>query len=249
MDQINARFRDAKPSRDLAQAGVLLHQFDEIEVGGKPWEFCEGTCYTQGATIPGRVSGMLIYHGLKDRPDRKAIPLPFGNRAGLIFRSSEVELKCLYGVDGSTAFQRNDAAHPGCPAPDEFCDAAHPDFQYGGTCGFDGWPIAAWRPADLEPFMRVHAEKGSQYKPPGFHSGYNEVIISSENINQHLPWSIEAFFVLDRTSLDRDGVGINVAQAHKDFLKAFDLTAADVPLLLMRPANWEEPFVELENTV
>lgn len=88
-----------------AQAGLLLHQFDEIEIHGRPWEFCDGPhCYTQGRRIVGRASAMLIYRGLRDRADRVAIPLPFGDRAGLIFRANEVDAKCLYGVDGSTVF-------------------------------------------------------------------------------------------------------------------------------------------------
>ena len=45
--------------------------------------------------------------------------------------------------------------------------AANPNFQYGGICGFDGWPINAWRPEDLEPFMRMHAAHGAQYHAPG----------------------------------------------------------------------------------
>ena len=166
VDRINSRFRNARPSSDLTEAGVLLHQFDEIEMHGRPWEFCEGTCYTQGATLPGRVSAMIIYHGLRDRGDRAGIPLPFGDRGGLIFRPTEVELKCLYGVDGSTAFQRNDPNHPGCPAPGEFCDAAHPEFQYGGMCGFNGWPIGAWKPHDLKPFLEAHSLHGAPYHAP-----------------------------------------------------------------------------------
>jgi hypothetical protein len=31
---------------------VILHQFDEIEADGKPWRFCEGSCYTQVALRP-----------------------------------------------------------------------------------------------------------------------------------------------------------------------------------------------------
>jgi hypothetical protein len=244
---INERFRASSPSSNLEEAGLLLHQFDEIEVHGKPWEFCEGPgCYTQGATIPGRVSAMLIYHSLRDRSDRVAIPLPFGNRAGLIFRSDQVDVRCLYGVDGSTAFQRNDPGHPGCPAPHDFCNARDPSIGNWGRCGFDGWPIGAWRPEDLEPFMRAHQQHGETYRPPGFHSGYNEVILSSESINAHLPHSVAAFFVLSEEMAHRDGVNVRVAEAHRAFLERFGVTSKECPLLLMRPGNWEEPFVELQ---
>lgn len=91
----------------VVQAGVLLHQFDEIEVKGKPWEACTGPrCYCQGSYIPGRFSAMIVYQGMRNRPDRLAIPLPFGDRGGLVLNPGVLEVECLYGVDGSTVFQR-----------------------------------------------------------------------------------------------------------------------------------------------
>ena len=104
VDRINARFRASKYTSHLEEAGLLLHQFDEIEVGGKPWSFCEGSaCYTQGATIPGRVSAMLIYQQMRQRADRVAIPLPFGDRAGLILRNEEVPAHRSRAHAGPTA--------------------------------------------------------------------------------------------------------------------------------------------------
>ena len=171
VERINRRFREAQPSNSLDEAGVLLHQFDQIEADGRPWEACSGArCYCQGAYIPGRLSAMLIYYGLRDRADRVAIPLPFGDRGGLVLSSTALELECMYGVDGSTVFQRNDPGHPGCPAPNEFCDAGNPDIN-GGLCGFGGWPIGAWSPRDLKAFLQMHSIHGTSYNQPGFHSG------------------------------------------------------------------------------
>jgi len=242
---INARFRHSQYSSDLGQAGVLIHQFDELEVRERPWEACVGQCYCQGAHISGRISAMLIYHQLHDRSDRKAIPLPFGDRAGYVLRPSVTEVECLYGVDGSTAFQRPAGTEPGCP--ETYCNPRSPSNGQGqGRCGFDGWPIGAWRGSDLAAFMPVHQQHGSSYHAPGFHSGYNEIIINSAKINAHLPDAIEAFFVLSASQAHGDGVGVNVAQAHRAFLSKYHLTAADVPLLKLTPSNWEEPFSVLE---
>ena len=120
---------------------------------------------------------------------------------------------------------------------------------WGRYCGFDDWPPGAWSPKDLEAFMRLHAQHGAPYHEPGFHSGYNEVIITSKSVNANLPRSIEAFFVLSKAQARRDGVGVQVARAHREFLSQYQLSTKDVPLLLMRPWNWEEPFVELDSTL
>ena len=106
VDLVNKRFAGSKkPSGDLDKAGVLMHQFDTIEVKGRPWEFCTGQrCYMGGQWIPGRISSMLIYSGMRDRKDRVAIPLPFKDRGGLIFNPFEVEIQCMYGVDGSALY-------------------------------------------------------------------------------------------------------------------------------------------------
>lgn len=91
--------------------------------------------------------------------------------------------------------------------------------------------------------MKLHAQHGEQYKQPGFHSGYNEAIVSAEKINAALPAAVEAFFVLDEgQARNGDGVGVNVGQAHRNFLQKYGLTAEQVPLLKLEPANWEAPF-------
>ena len=36
-----------------------------------------------------------------------------------------------------------------------------------------------------------------------------------------------------------------VREAHAKFLQTYSLAAADVPLLRLRPSQWDEPFVDL----
>ena len=48
-----------------------FHQFDELEEHDQPWRFCTGMrCYCQGQWIPGRISAMIVYAGLRRRSDR-----------------------------------------------------------------------------------------------------------------------------------------------------------------------------------
>ena len=93
----------------------------------------------------------------------------------------------------------------------------------------------------------MHEEHGESYGTPGFHSGYNEVILSAERYNAQLPTSLEAFVVLDRDHAfgSEDGVGIDVGRAHRNFLHRYKLSEDRVPLLRLDPWNWHSPFQPL----
>ena len=45
---------------------------------------------------------MIVYKGLSERADRQAIPLPFGNRGGILLHPSHATVDCAYGIDGGT---------------------------------------------------------------------------------------------------------------------------------------------------
>ena len=162
---INQRFRNGQPSARLEEAGVVLKMFDGLETPGRPWQACEGdACHCQGQTIPGRVSAMIAYRGLRDRPDRRGLPLPFGDRSGLVLRPSEGALQCMYGIDAASAFHLPDPETPGCSK--DFCDPNQPCYhgsladgcQEGSSmCGFTGAPPQAWRPDDLKLLLKLHA--------------------------------------------------------------------------------------------
>ena len=77
----------------------------------------------------------------------------------------------------------------------------------------------------------------------------NEVIVNSWSVVNNLPHSIQAFFALEGSNYNTDlGYGrvINVATAHRNFLKEYGLPSGMVPLLKFRPGNWNEPFVEID---
>ena len=249
---LNARFRDARPSNKLQEAGIVMHQFDGLELVDRPWEFCEGpSCRCQGQMVPGRVSAMIIHQRLRDRGDRAAIPLPFDDRGGVLLRPTAVSLECMYGIDGGT-FRWQSVDHPGCS--DDFCDAASMSLAPTGdssesrwlACGFMGSTATAWHPADLKLLLQMHMERGASYKWPGWHAGYNEVILSSEKVNAALPGSIEAFFVMEGQAVfslnDPFAHTVDMRVAHREFLRLTGLSADRVPLLDFRPSNWEEPF-------
>ena len=155
-------------------------------------------------------------------------------------------LSCAYGIDGAT-YHLNNPAHPGCS--ERPCDPANP-MEQNGFCGFNGSPANSWAPRDLKLLLELHADHGAQYRKPGFHSGYNEVILSSKMHNARLPHAIEAFFFIEGQSPVTGDLGygiiIDVRQAHRSFLQLHGLSAAQVPLLSFNPNNWQEPFRRVE---
>ena len=247
---INQRFRSGGPSDKLTEVGILLHQWDGLEANDemRPYKMCVEKCTTLGREMSGRVSAMAVYQGLKDRPDRVGIPLPFGNRGGLVLDGAHVTLECLFGIDGAS-YMSDDARRPGCTRT--FCDRAQMQVPNVGLCGFAGYPPQAWGPADLKLVLETHRGHGAPYTAPAFHSGYNELVLNARKLNEQLPHAVSAFFLLRgrggeyegevTDDLDR-GVVIDVVRAHRAFLAEYHLTADEVPLLVLDPMNWERPF-------
>ena len=258
---VNALFRGGRPSDDLQSVGLFMHQLDGLENVGSEWEFCTGnSCKCQSMYIPGRISASIIYQSLRSRADRCAIPLPFRDRGGVLLNpSSGFELECIYGIDGGT-LRHTDPTHPGCSA--QFCETRRM-FDANGEayetrwsqesrwseCGFMSAPAVAWAPSDLKKMLQMHREKGNTYKAPGWHSGYNEVILSSGKYNDLLPRSVLAFFVVEGHETfslgDPYNHAVDMRHVHADFLAKFGLSASEVPLLRFEPANWEAPFSPL----
>jgi len=185
---------------------------------------------------------MIIYQGLRDRRDRTEIPLPFGDRGGIILRNSRVQIDCLYGIDGGT-YRLDDYERPGCNR--QMCDPSPEGiaaYRHGGLCGFDNQPALAWPTSALKHLLELHAEHGSVYHGrPEFHAGYNEVIVNSQSVNSALPDAIEAFFFIKDHETDRRGVPDQARAAHRAFLRAYP-GARDTPLLSFDYKNWEAPF-------
>ena len=235
---------------------MLVHMWDGQENvlgtpdrwgGPTPWQMCIERCTTQGSTIHGRLSTMIIYQGLRDRRDRTEIPLPFGDRGGIILRNSRVQIDCLYGIDAAT-YHLDDDERPGCNR--QMCDpspAGIAAYRHGTVCGFDGAPALAWPTSSLKHLLELHAEHGSIYHGhPKFHAGYNEVIVNSRSVNSALPDSIEAIFFIKNQETGKrggshPGVPDQARDAHRAFVAAYP-GAAGTPLLSFDYKNWEAPF-------
>ena len=228
VDLINARFQLGRPSNDLSEAGVILHVFDESAQQDTPW----APRYHTTA----HVSASIIYKDLKKREDRRSVPMPFSD-GGLVIRPTATMISCAYPIDASSMVlhpSKRNGWLSGCP--DRWCGAKSP----GRSCGFAyHHPRSAWRPSDLAAMLEHHKTFGDPWKPPGFHSGYNEIIIQPNVWRDHVPEVIEAFFHLKNCTCQNVH---DVAGAHAKFLQHFHLTASQVPLLEFDPYKWDAPF-------
>jgi hypothetical protein len=227
-----------------------MHMFDgqEDNRNNKPWKMCIENCLCQGQFIHGRISTMVIYKGLRERSDRIAVPLPFGDRDGILLHPAHSQVNCLYGIDGAT-YNLNNPRHPGCS--DRLCDPDNVIDQNGHVwCGFSGAPAMAWPPQNMKGLLENHFTYGARYHTPGFHSGYNELIFDSTAHNENLPRSIEAFFTLkgsDHLTGLGYGILINIVEAHAAYLSETGLSNEDVPLVEFDPHDWHSPFHPFES--
>jgi hypothetical protein len=150
-------------------------------------------------------------------------------------------------------FVLDNPANPGCS--DEYCNASSPirwiwraGKKIAKPCGFHDYHGPAYPASEMKTLLQRFADHGELWQPPGFHSGYNEIIINASRLNAHLPFAIEAFFVLNASHAELDGLGVNVSKARRDFIAQYELEPQDVPLLLLDPWNWEEPFSVLDES-
>ena len=85
---LSERFRAGRPTPSLAEAGVLLHQFDDYEDASEPWKPGKGN---QAANAGDRMSCSLVLKAAKAFSDR--IPI-FSTRGGVVLQPSANRLLC-----------------------------------------------------------------------------------------------------------------------------------------------------------
>ena len=101
-----------------------------------------------------------------------------------------------------------------------------------------------WAPEHLGFVMEQHKLNGPRYTKPGFHSGYNEVVLSTDAWDA--PAVIRAFFIVEGCSSRQEAA---TRRIHRQFLQEFpSRSEEDTPLLRLRPLDWERPFEVVDNS-
>jgi hypothetical protein len=82
------RFRDGRPSKSLAEVGVVVHTFDSMEDSSEPWKPCsaqEHSC----AFVRDRMSASIV-------SERNGIALYSTETAGLLMSGAHNKVLCVY---------------------------------------------------------------------------------------------------------------------------------------------------------
>lgn len=246
LEDLNYRFSTAQPTSRLADAGILLHMFDQGEMSGvgfyardgklpdgavqygfsyDPWLPCPNGMWCH--TTNDRLSASLINKHFLERAaangNAGATNVLFTVGPGIVLNPALVETFCMFIGDGGTMAE---ADNHGCSAR-AWCD---PTDVSGGRNDHQ----CPWRPSDLEAFMKAYTAKPF---------GYNEVVVDTAGWATKLPELIQAFVWFEGGP---GGSGEGEAQAravHNGFMKAHP--DATTRLLKVNLKQLDAPFVEV----
>lgn len=262
VNRLHHVFHNAKLGDDMRSqedVGVYIHTFDEWEDPIRRWLPCPETCDADdtGQTCKScswkgdRISASVIHSQLGERPDRRDGGIPLvSTDGGIVLDAQRVSILCVYGADGATLNSNcrprgiSDGCIPGCGSPPAWCDIGEPLLANNCRCSFHNCngPPRPYAPQHLGYVMEQHKMHGVQWKKPQFHSGYNEVVLDGDS--WPAPDVILAFYVVEGGTPRQEA---KTREAHRKFLEQHAATrsAADAPLLVLRPQNWRQPFAVL----
>ena len=196
---INTRWINGHPSNSLADVGVLLHQFDNLEdwAAGRGWAPCHhGWCANQ----VDHLSCSIVNANLR---------ATFNRNSGVILAPSVARIKCAYSADGGTQGKPG-----GCS--ESRCSVTSTD------------PTCSWPPEQLAECLQIQTRDR-----PG---AYNEIIMSADFWDAHLPEIIEAILLGDSDSEMAYGAHSAYNAEHPD---------APIPLVRYNGNNYLQPFEQV----
>ena len=237
---INARYRQALPSSDLAKAGVLLTLFNNPQA----WQMCSATNDACRHTRDRRSATLIYYRprGTTAQPERQIYLHTMG---GMIIAPSNAWVLCGYPEDGRTRGKMCPGApkpnqgnrkqclpgcmeHPDGRTAERWCEPQKRPRDGGGKGWCDGHP---WRQRDFAKMLEL--QRADRW------AGYNEIVIDNYLFSEGLPYSIDAFFWLDDPQCNSACKAVT-RRAHQLFLERYP--EHPVPLLAFKPGESEAPF-------
>lgn len=216
----------ANPDGGVWEAGVLVHQWDNMEGTGhdQMWWPCQAD-WCQA--FKDRFSFSLLN---KNMPQMKGKIGLFSNEAGgFIVSPAKADILCSYPSDGgSMSKECSDGGSDCVPG----CDKEQ--------CTRDMWWTCSFPPDQLNVMFEMYQKNPARY---------NEVVVSTANWDP--PTSIEAFFYpAGETGCgDCDKECAKVKEQHGGYLQTFSMTSAQVPLLCIDRSNFEYPFADMSDQV
>jgi len=218
---LNARFARSvygastwEPGRMLADAGLLVHVFDDWERHGRPWE---------PDTLRPEMSTSLIFASQRAAFSDFSHQIPLfggsnGGTAGLILRPGITRINCGKPVDSAGD----------CPGADKpwrlWCSPARKTMPF--VEGVD--KLCAWHVTDFGPHLKRLTEFQARY-----HSllQYNEVVVDSAWWRSHLPGIVEAVFG-----------DANAHRAFLDAFRSDGVSEETHPFVRLDRGDWNAPI-------
>jgi hypothetical protein len=226
---LNKRFHGGHASNQLAEAGVLVRNFDGTTVSGQPWLPCPREIQNGCAIRGDRFPGTLI---------NEQLPTVISYAPGFVISPSHVELLCSYHADGATDGKLCDSPGvseeciPGCWKKSGWrwgealwCERPSARNPRGIMYG------CAWKREALSGMIESHLERGKK--------GYNEVVYDAEVWVANLPHTIEAIFV---QKLDALGWAKQMRNALIDSYELTEQTAPPIVQYDREKATSASPF-------
>ena len=220
------------PSNDLAEAGVVLRNYDNWSPESRPWAICEAHgCH--GWKFADRFSASLVYRGNVETYDDETSHEArwYG---GFIPRPELLQLNCATCGDGGAngkqcvpPGKRPDCL-PGCSTPDKrqpWCDGSQVD--EGGFAILDDQsaqqrPRCVWSPHNVRDMIR-------QQQHSRCNTEYNELIFDALSWETNLPHTIMAVWMFADGPRHSD-----LAKArgvHTAMLAEYHLSSDTLPLI------------------
>lgn len=178
---------------------------------------------------------------MEPEKDRHNVPVYSYSLAGLLLSPQHNQLRCAYAFDTGSK-QWNGACNGW-----RCSDTEDVDTHANGGCAFN--PSGLLRMLEIQTELRKRG-----WKPPfkvfDDHKFYNELILDDQYFVHHLPQSIEAVFYLPTACDDiYDGPKCEAYArgAHRNILRHFKLTEAQVPFVKFDYFDWKQPFQAVSN--
>mmetsp|Transcript_148309 Transcript_148309/g.261730 ORF Transcript_148309/g.261730 Transcript_148309/m.261730 type:complete len:340 (-) Transcript_148309:11-1030(-) len=259
--RLNARFSNGRPSKELKEAGVLVHAFDgdEVKSAANEARWFDGSDHWSASLINARVPYMYIGNPQCD----------LELHAGFVFSPewAAAHVLCSYDRDGITAFLGGCSADcvPGCvgvrenpKARRQWCSmnsaVQTPINQTAEVLPVDDH--CAWPPNALDAMMeQQELQASSRKRDPTmlmedlYQLRYNEIILDRYALQGRLPKAIEAiYFVQGPAALSPKHArkGEEDARAAQHFL--LKRHGRRVPVVRFKSFSTQMPFELADET-
>ena len=240
MDDLNDKYRRGVAGHSLETAGVLLHQFDTIDsydpskANGPSWVLS-----TESPQWSDRISAVLLNEQLRNA--HSVNPLYSDVTAGVVFHPEFVDVLCSYSSDGGSQ-------HVKCfpPGRSTSCTPGCSNTALGPRSAHKAW----WGVREVGAMLGEQLREANR----GAEKRYNEIILDAFEFRKNLPDAIAAVFFIGTDAHMHCNSENHWAKAyghcedyarkaHADFLRRYDKTADDVPLLRLDVhTKVESPF-------